>query len=174
MKRKILTIIASVLIIATFGILLTACSKTGYVSVSEVNAGVERENDYGAAKATKLNVGDYDVVDSSTESNYLIMSSVTVGDTGQETVYYVVDAKTNKALYSGKDRPYLLRLSGGGIIWDDVFFTLQICHFVTALFISFHCRSSCTNVSVGQYAHKRIQFTPFSSGCLKCHNSIFC
>ena len=125
MKRKILTIIASVLIIATFGILLTACSKTGYVSVSEVNAGVERENDYGAAKATKLNVGDYDVVDYSTESNYLIMSSVTVGDTGQETVYYVVDAKTNKALYSGKDRPYLLRLSGGGIIWDDVFFTLQ-------------------------------------------------
>lgn len=125
MKRKILTIIASVLIIATFGILLTACSKTGYVSVSEVNAGAEREFDYGAAKATKLNVGDYGVVDYSIESNYVVMSSVTVGDTGQETVYYVVDTESNKVLYSGNDRPYLLRLYGGGIIWKDVFFTLR-------------------------------------------------
>lgn len=125
MKRKILIIIASVLIIATSAVLFTACSKTGYVSVSEVNAGVERDLNYGAAKATKLNVGDYELVDYSIESNYVIMNSVTIGSTGQETVYYVVDTETNKVIYSGQDRPYLLRLYGGGIIWPDVFFTLQ-------------------------------------------------
>lgn len=126
MKKKIVAIIACVLIIATLGVMLSACNKTGYVDVSELLKDVNAEQSEVTAKsATKLQIASGSTVLESRSSGNLVVFAFEGAGIDLETQYTVYDIESNRICYQGYDRPYLFRLSNLLYPWENIFYTVK-------------------------------------------------
>ncbi len=125
MKKKTCIIIASVLIIATFCVLLTGCSKTGYVKNSDITALTENNTGFTDGTAYKIPVEDAKLLDYWSGEDLVLLSVTKTENDVSYVEYCVVSGSEGKIVYSGKDRPYITKTDSGSLVWGDVYYVVS-------------------------------------------------
>lgn len=123
MKKKFILIVASVLIIATLGVMFTACAKTDYIGVSAIASSVQTKGT-GEAVTSAIPVDEDSILyDYSYDSDLAVFRKNITTDAGEKYVYTVFSVSKNAIVYTGEDQPSDIRTYTGEMFWPDVYYT---------------------------------------------------